>query len=291
MDIKILKYFIAVAEEKTISKAAQKLYISQPALSKQLKELENELDLQLFERGSRNIKLTEDGSFLLTQANEIVELMDKTLNNLNKNKEVNGEIYIGSGETKGVETIIPTINRFLTDYKNVTFDFYSGNANEIMEKIEKGVLDFGIVIEPVYKKDYNHIRLPYKETWGLLTAKNGIFKENKVISPKDIMNIPLMVSKQSFHDQILSNWLGENLYNLNVVSTYNLLYNASILVNNNIAHAICIENIINTENTNLKFIPFSPHLNSELSIIWKKNKKLSRAAEKFISILKTFIYK
>ena len=137
MDIKILKYFIAVAEEKTISKAAQKLYISQPALSKQLKELENELDLQLFERGSRNIKLTEDGAFLLTQANEIVELMDKTLNNLNKNKEVNGEIYIGSGETKGVETIIPTINRVLTDYKNVTFDFYSGNANEIMEKIEK----------------------------------------------------------------------------------------------------------------------------------------------------------
>ena len=142
MDIKILKYFIAVAEEKTISKAAQKLYISQPALSKQLKELENELDLQLFERGSRNIKLTEDGAFLLTQANEIVELMDKTLNNLNKNKEVNGEIYIGSGETTGVETIIPTINRVLTDYKNVTFDFYSGNANEIMEKIEKGVLDF-----------------------------------------------------------------------------------------------------------------------------------------------------
>ena len=141
MDIKILKYFIAVAEEKTISKAAQKLYISQPALSKQLKELENELDLQLFERGSRNIKLTEDGAFLLTQANEIVELMDKTLNNLNKNKEVNGEIYIGSGETKGVETIIPTINRVLTDYKNVTFDFYSGNANEIMEKIDES-LDF-----------------------------------------------------------------------------------------------------------------------------------------------------
>ncbi len=204
MDIRILRYFVAVAEEKSITKAAQKLYISQPALSKQLKELENELELSLFERKGRNIQLTDDGKFLLSQANEIIKLMDKTINNLDKNKEISGEIFIGAGETKGIETILPTVRKLLSAYPAISFDFYSGNADEIIYRLDSGLLDFGIIIEPVYKKNYEHLRLPHKEIWGILTTKNGIFKDYSFISPKDIKNIPLSVSKQSFHDQILA---------------------------------------------------------------------------------------
>ena len=289
MDIRILRYFVAVAEEKSITRAAQKLYISQPALSKQLKDLENELELSLFEKKGRNIQLTDDGKFLLSQANEIIKLMDKTINNLDKNKEISGEIFIGAGETKGIETILPTVSELLSAYPDVSFDFYSGNADEIIYRLDNGLLDFGIIVEPVYKKDYEHLRLPHKEIWGILTTKNGIFKDYSSISSKDIKNIPLSAPKQSFHDQILADWLGENFYNLNIVSTYTLLYNTSLLVKKGISHAICIDGIINTENTDLKFIPFSPALNSDISIIWKKNHKLSRAAEKFIDMLKESI--
>lgn len=285
MDIRILKYFIAVVEEKNITKAAQNLFISQPALSKQLKDLESELNIKLFHRGSRNIKLTEDGIFLYEQAKEIISLLDKTVSNIHMQKEIIGKIFIGAAETKAMETITPTIKSLISKHKNITFDFFSGNADEITEKLNNGLIDFGIIIEPIYKKNFEHLSLPFEETWGLLTTKNGIFSKKNSIAPNDLKNIPLITSKQSFHDQILSDWLNSNISNFNIIATFNLLYNASKLVENKIGHAVCIDGIINTVNKNLKFIPFEPPLKSNVSLIWKKNVKLSRAAEKFLKLL------
>lgn len=284
MDIRNLRYFLTVAKEKNITRAAKSLYISQPALSRQLKELEEELNTTLFIRGSRNISLTDEGKYLLNQATEIIALMEKTLSNIGANQDINGEIYIGAAETAGMKYIADIYNTMLDTFPNISLNIFSGDFNEVTEKIESGILDFGVVVEPVQKKNFNYIRLPYKEIWGLLTTKNGIFKNHKNISSSDLEKIPLITSKQSFNDTILLNWLGKSFENLSLKISYNLLYNASHFVKNNIGHAICMDGIINTENTNLKFIPFYPPLQSELSLIWHKNRQLSKAAQKFLDL-------
>ena len=282
MDIRILRYFIAVAKEKNITKAAQNLYISQPALSRQLKELEEELNTNLFIRGSRTISLTDDGKYLLNQAKEITALMDKTLTNMGTNENISGEIYIGAGETEGIKHIADIYSIMSKTFPSISLNIFSGDFNEVKEKLENGILDFGIVIEPVKKDNFNYIKLPHKETWGILTTKNGIFKNYEKISPSDLENIPLILSKQSFDDTVLLNWLGKSFENLPLKLSYTLLYNAIHFVKKNTGHAICLDGIINTENTDLKFIPFYPPLQSELSLIWQKNRQLSKAAQKFL---------
>lgn len=284
MDIRILRYFVAVAKEKNITKAAQSLYISQPALSRQLKELEEELGTPLFIRGNRNISLTDDGKYLLNQASEIIALMDKTLSNIGTYENISGEIYIGAGETEGIKHIANIYSAMLDTFPSISLNIFSGDFNEVREKLENGTLDFGIVVEPVQKENFNYIKLPHKETWGILTTKNGIFKNHEKIYPSDLENIPLILSKQSLNDTVLLNWLGKSLENFSLKISYSLLYNASHFVRKNVGHAICLNGIINTENTNLKFIPFYPSLQSELSLVWRKNKQLSRAAQKFLDL-------
>ena len=284
MDIRILRYFIAVAKEKNITKAAQSLYISQPALSRQLRELEEELNTTLFIRGNRNISLTDDGKYLLNQANEIIALMDKTLSNIGTNDSISGEIYIGAGETEGIKHISDIYSTMLDTFPSVSLNIFSGDFNEVKEKLENGTLDFGIVVEPVQKENFNYIKLPHKETWGILTTKNGIFKNHEKISPSDLENVSLISSKQSLNDTVLLNWLGKSFESLFLKISYSLLYNATHFVKKNIGHAICLDGIINTENTDLKFIPFYPPLQSELSLIWHKNRQLSKAAQKFLNL-------
>lgn len=289
MDFRVLNYFLTVAQEKTISKAAESLHLSQPTLSKQLKELEEELGVQLFTRGNREITLTEDGQYLVNRGKEILSLVDTTITNLSSKEAISGELVIGGGETKAMQFIAENIRLLSKEHPDLKIRLYSGNADDVSEKMNKGIIDFGIVIDPVEKKKYDYLRLPRTDYWGLLVHKNHPIAKKKVILPKDLKSLSLFVSNQSLVDDQIGEWLGVNLDSLQIIGTYNLLYNASIMVQEGVGCALCIDGIINTQGTDLCFIPLKPDLEAGLNIIWKKNSLLSKAASAFLSFIQQSI--
>lgn len=286
MEFRVLKYFLAVAREKNISKAAKSLHLSQPTLSKQLKGLEEELGVTLFERGNREIRLTEEGLFLLSRGNEILNLVEKTTINLRKDEVVTGEIYVGGGETRAMSLIAKVTKRMMDDYPEIKLYLYSGNADDVMEKLDNGLLDFGVVVNPTNKQKYKSISLPQTDKWGLLVRSNHFLAENEAITPEDLRGVPLLISQQRLVSDQISEWFGNNLDQLHIVGSYNLLYNASLMVEEGVGCALCIDGIINTTNTSLIFVPLKPELDASLSLIWKKNQTMSIAATKFLDKLK-----
>lgn len=288
MEIRVLRYFIAVVNEESISAAAKQLHLSQPTLSRQLKDLEMELGTDLFIRGNRKISLTKEGKYLLKKAKEIVDLADKTEANLKDSKEmISGEVYIGAGETEAMHLIAKTLKVLIKDYPNIRFHLYSGNADDIKSKLDSGLLDFGVVIEPTDKQKYEYAQLPAKDTWGVLMCKDSPLSDKQVISPVDLINKPLFISRQATVSNELTGWFGQSIDNLNIVATYNLLYNAALMVGEGIGYALCIDKIINTSgNSKLCFKPLQPKLEANLNIIWKKNQVFSNAAHTFINQLR-----
>lgn len=286
MELRVLKYFLTVAEEKTISKAAETLHLTQPTLSKQLKELEEELQVTLFHRGSREITLTEEGIYLRNRANEILSLVNATTINLQKDELIAGEINIGSGETRGFQLIADNLNILMANHQEVRVNLFSGNADDITEKIDKGLLDFGLVIDPVDKQKYEYLPLPNPDIWGVLVADTHPLAEMNSITPNDLSKEKIFISKQSQVSNQLASWFGQNIEHLEIVGTYNLLYNASLLVKNSNHVVLCIEGIINTHQTGLSFIPLSPSLTANINLIWKKRAVFSSAANYFLSVLK-----
>jgi len=288
VEIRVLRYFIAVANEESISAAAKQLHLSQPTLSRQLKDLEMELGTDLFIRGNRKISLTEEGKYLFKKAKEIVDLADKTEANLKDSKEmISGEVYIGAGETEAMHLIAKTLKVLIKDYPNIRFHLYSGNADDIKSKLDSGLLDFGVVIEPTDKQKYEYAQLPAKDTWGVLMCKDSPLSDKQVISPVDLIDKPLFISRQSTVSNELTGWFGESIDNLNIVATYNLLYNAALMVEEGIGYALCIDKIINTSgNSKLCFKPLQPKLEANLNIVWKKNQVFSNAAHAFINQLR-----
>ncbi|GIO25256.1 LysR family transcriptional regulator [Oceanobacillus sp. J11TS1] len=288
MDIRVLRYFITVANQESISGAANYLHLSQPTLSRQLNDLEKELGATLFTRGNRKISLTEEGMFLLEKAKEIVNLVDKTEANFNQAEEIiRGEIYIGGGETEAMSLIAKTLKEVLTVYPDIKFHTYSGNADDIASKLDSGLLDFGIVIEPADKQKYNYIQLPATDTWGVLMLKTSPLADKPFIEPKDLVDKPLIISRQTANSNELAGWFGQEIESLNIIGTYNLLYNASLMVKENIGYALCIDKLINTTgDSDLCFRPLSPKLEASLNIIWKKHQTFSKAATKFLHQLR-----
>ncbi|ASI84186.1 MULTISPECIES: LysR family transcriptional regulator [Bacillus] len=288
MDIRVLRYFIAVATQENISAAANALHLSQPTLSRQLNNLEEELGTTLFVRGNRKITLTDEGMFLLDRAKEIVDLVEKTEANFNQKYEIiSGEIHIGAGETEAMQFIAQTIKKVVSHHPNIKFHLYSGNADDITTKLDSGLLDFGIVIEPANKQKYDYLKLPATDVWGVLMRKDSPLAEKAYIHPTDLLNKPLIISRQTAVSNELSGWLGEEIENLNVIGTYNLLYNASLLVKENIGYALCIDKLMNTsEESTLCFRPLSPKLEAGLNILWKKHQTFSSATKIFLTYLR-----
>ncbi|ASI73465.1 LysR family transcriptional regulator [Bacillus thuringiensis] len=288
MDIRVLRYFIAVATQENISAAANALHLSQPTLSRQLNNLEEELGTTLFVRGNRKITLTDEGMFLLDRAKEIVDLVEKTEANFNQKSEIiSGEIHIGAGETEAMQFIAQTIKKVVSHHPNIKFHLYSGNADDITTKLDSGLLDFGIVIEPANKQKYDYLKLPATDVWGVLMRKDSPLAKKAYIHPTDLLNKPLIISRQTAVSNELSGWLGEEIENLNVIGTYNLLYNASLLVKENIGYALCIDKLMNTsEESTLCFRPLSPKLEAGLNILWKKHQTFSSATKIFLTYLR-----
>ena len=220
MDIRTLQYFLAVAREESISGAAEFLHMTQPPLSRQLKELEAELGKQLFIRGNRKITLTEDGMILRKRAEEIVALMEKTKAEINASAEnITGDIYIGCAETEGMRMLAKIISKIRQEYDHIHFHIFSGQAEDVSERLDSGLLDFGLFIEPADLKKYDFIKLPITDIWGLWMTKASPLAENKTIKPHDLLGLPLIISNQAMVKNEIAGWMGGNYDNLNIVAT------------------------------------------------------------------------
>lgn len=292
MEIRLLKYFLKVVQEGSISAAAYSLHITQPTLSRQLKYLEEQLDTTLFIRGNRNISLTDGGLLLHKRAEEIIRLVEKTEKDfLHNNDIISGDIYIGCGETDSMRVVARITKELQSEYPHVKVHLFSGNADDITENLDKGLLDFCILIEPADIKKYDFLRLPIKDQWGLLMPTDSALASHDVISPDDLLNIPLLTSRQTMVNNEFSGWLGSNFEKLNIVATYNLIYNASLMVEEGVGYALCLYKIINTTgNSKLCFRPLSPKLESFLDIVWKKDHIFSSSSLDFLKRLQKELY-
>ena len=270
MELRVLKYFLAVAQEENISKAAQLLHITQPTLSRQLIDLELELKTKLLIRGKRNkkITLTDEGKLLKARAQEIIELANKTKTEfLFDEKNIIGDIYIGGGETDAMRIVAKTAKKLAKKYPDIKYNLYSGNGEDVKEKLNKGLLDFGIFIEPFDKKEFDFISFTQKDHWGILMRKDSHLAKKDFITPQDLKGIPILSSRQFLVKNLLSGWLGYDFENLNIVGTYNLLFNASIMVDEGFGYALCIDKLINlTGKSNLCFKPLKPTLEAGILI-------------------------
>jgi len=287
MDIRVLQYFLAVARESSITKAAESLNMTQPPLSRQLKELEEELGKQLLIRGNRKVTLTEEGMILRKRAEEMVALMEKTKSEIiSSGENISGEIYIGGGETEGIRLIAKVAEKIQKKHSNISYNLFSGNSDDVTERLDQGLLDFGILIEPADIKKYDFIKLPTRDRWGLLMRRDHPLAMKQGIKPEDLHGTPLIASRQSLAHNELSGWLGKQYESLHIVTTYNLLYNASLMVEENVGCALCLDHIIpEYENSPLCFRPLEPQITVGLDIVWKKYQVFTKPATLFLNML------
>lgn len=287
MEFRLLKYFLMVAREENITKAANLLHITQPTLSRQLIQLEEELGVTLFQRSKHRIILTEDGMLLRRRANEIISLMEKTQQELTKEcDDLVGEISIGCGETQNMSYLSQKIKEFHKVHPLVKFHIHSTTADEIKERIENGLLDMGLVIEPVDISKYNFFRLPQKEQWGILVHEKHRLAQKTFITPNDLINEPLIIAKRTAVQNELINWFNNSSEKLNIVATYNLILNAANMVKHQIGVALCFNLNFDNLYQDLRFIPLFPEIKTGAVLIWKKNHIYSQTMFHFIKSIK-----
>lgn len=293
MELRVLRYFLAVAREESISDAAEFLHITQPTLSRQLMDLEEELGKQLLIRGKRNrkIMLTEDGMRLRKRAEEIVALADKTeAEFLAADDAVSGDVYIGCGESDAMRIIAKTAVKLRQDYPDIHFHLYSGNAEDVSERMEKGLLDFGIFITSANIDKYDYLKLPAYDTWGLIMRKSDKLAAKDFITPQDLQGLPLIMSRQALVQEDISRWGKKQIQDLNVVATYNLVYNAAIMTREGFGYTLTLDKLANTgSDSDLCFRPLKPELRINLNLVWKKYQIFSKASQKFLEYLKNEI--
>ena len=288
MEIRVLKYFLTVAEIGNITKAANSMHLTQPTLSRQLQDLERELGQKLFVRGSKSVTLTPEGMVLRRRAQEIMELVEKTENEFFSIKDdVSGDIFIGAGETKTIKLIADVMKTLQKKYQKIKFHIVSGDSEDLSEKLDKGILDFCIFIEPFIPDKYNYINLSEKDTWGILLRQDDPLAKKESIKVEDIINLPILISRQaikkSFENNPILDWFGDNFDKMHIAGTYNLLYNAAIMTENEIGYALGLDRLIaDTLNSPLTFRPLNPKLQVCVSIAWKKNQVFSKAAKLFL---------
>ncbi len=290
MEIRVLRYFLAIAREETITGAANHLHMTQPTLSRQIKDLEEELGQKLLVRGSHRVKLTPEGMLFRKRAEEIISMVDKTEAEFTSMEQtISGDIYIGGGETEAVRLVAEIIKDIQNAYPGIHYHLYSGNAEDVTERLDKGLLDFGILIEPADFSKYDSVKIPAKDVWGVVMRKDSPLAGKTSIRKEDLWNVPLICSRQAMqHGRSgeFAEWFGEDLEKANVVTTFNLVYNAAILVDAGIGYAVTIDKLADTtQSSSLCFRPLEPKLESGLAIVWKKYQIFSSAASLFLERL------
>ncbi|MEM1506182.1 LysR family transcriptional regulator [Domibacillus sp. 8LH] len=292
MELRVLRYFLAVAREGSMTAAADVLHVTQPTLSRQLKDLEEELGKKLFKRGSHSVMLTDEGVLLRKRAEEIIEMVDKVEAEFTSMEEtISGDVYIGSGETEAMKQIAQVVKELQSQYPNIRIHLYSGNEDDITDRLDKGLLDFGILIQPADLSKYNYIDLPAKDVWGVVMRKDSPLTSKEAIQAADLLEVPVICSrqaiKQTYSKNDFADWFGDDFGKLNVVTTYNLAYNAAIMAAEGIGYAIVLDKIVNTSSGSaLCFRPLEPKLESGLNIVWKKHQVFSAATGVFLEAVR-----
>lgn len=282
MEIRHLHYFLMIAREGTISGAAQALHVSQPSLSRQMHDLEHELGCTLFERGSRRITLTEAGMRLRRRAEEIVDLVGKTEAELRVSANtLAGEVRIGSGETPAMGLIADVIADMQAAYPLVQFSIFSGNAEDVGERLDMGRIDFGLFVGKADLDRYETVELPAWSVWGVLMREGDALAAREAVTPQDLAGRPLIISRQARNEVV--RWFKRDIASLDVVATYNLLYNAALLAQRGVGYVICIRDIIETSAANgLVFRPLYPGVSTGIHLAWKRYQTFSPAADMFL---------
>lgn len=288
MELRVLKYFLAVAREENFTKAARQLHLTQPTLSRQIAELEEELGVELFVRGRHSIILTEDGMMLKRRAQEILTLADKTKRDfLQKDKNLEGVISVGSGEFLSTRLLTDCIAQFSRRHPLVRYEFYSGNAENIRDNIERGLLDIGLMSAPVDIQKYDFVSMPVKEEWGALVDSDSPLAEKRAILPKDLAGVPLVSTLGRIMEKRIDEWFGKYAGQVNIVAKGNLLYNEAMMAQSNLGAVIGIR--LNCEYEGLRFIPLSPPIKSETALAWKKEQVFSNAVSSFIDFVSQYL--
>ena len=288
MELRVLKYFLAIAREENFTKAAQQLHITQPTLSRQIAQLEEELGVDLFVRSNHNIILTEDGMILKRRAQEILSLADKTKRDfLHKDENLEGVISIGSGEFLSTRCLTDCIAQFRRKHPLVRYEFYSGNAGNIRDQIERGLLDIGLMSEPIDIRKYEFISMPIKEEWGAFVREDSPLINKDFIAPQDLVDIPLILPLGDFAESHIGKWLGEYISQIDIIAKGNLLYNEAMMAQSNIGAVIGIR--LKSNYDRLRFIPLNPSLKIDTALAWKKEQIFSAATTAFIDFSKQYL--
>ncbi len=288
MEIRVLKYFLLVAREENITKAANLLHLTQPTLSRQLMQLEEELGVQLFRRSKHHIILTEEGMLLRRRAEEIVALADKTKDDLqHREEQLTGTIAVGSGELQSSRFLTQLLTAFQEKNPLVRFAIYSGNSDNIKERIERGLLDVGLLQEPVDISKYSFVRTPCWEQWGVLVRDDSELAARENVSPAELASVPLILPERESVQNELFNWFGSYAEGLHITATGNLLYNLASLVRASGGSVLTLN--LDCTYEGLRFIPLSPPLESNTVLVWKKAQTFSAAAAALIKFSEKYI--
>ena len=285
MDFRMLQYFLAVTKEENITRAAERLHISQPYLSKQLMELENEFGKQLLIRGKRKITLTEDGILLRKRAEEILALVEKTESDLSSDSpQINGEIAIGGNPS---QTVLKAASSLRAQYPDVHFQFYSSDAIDVLERLEHGSLDFAVFLKPIDVTDYDYISLPESSLWGLLMPSGCELARKDHIEKTDLPKIPLIFHRRAGLQQLISHWAGIDIEKLNIAATYNVINGSPVkFIRSGLGYYLTTKDLLpGSLEEDVCFRPLYPPLEIHYAFIWKRNAFFSKAAEAFLSVL------
>ncbi|BDR58909.1 LysR family transcriptional regulator [Xylocopilactobacillus apicola] len=290
MELQELSNFIAIAETGNITKAAKRLHISQPALSRQLQSLEKELGVKLAERDSRHLYLTENGNYFLQRAKEVLAMVDKTKYELHSQNIVSGDVYLGCGETQAMHLMAKVTKMMRERYPETYIHLFSGSGDQLRYKLQAGLLDFALLIDPTDTKNYDFLSLNASDTWGILMHPTNPLTSKKVITPADVDGIPSIFPRQKYNFSQIENWLGHPISDDQIIGTYNLLFNAAVMVQEDVGMVYCLDRLINIVNVaDLVYRPLSPALTTGINFIWLKNRTLSSAAAAFLEIMQEVI--
>lgn len=287
MEIRTLQYYLAVIREGTISAAAQALHVAQPSLSRQMKELEEDLGAPLFVRGNRRIALTEEGMVLKKRAEEMVRLMKMTEDEITQiRNHISGSVRIGAGESWSFHYLARTAAALAQEHPDIRFHITSGDTQDLMDELNKGLIDFAVIFTDIDHTLYQSVELPAEDSFGLLMRKDCPLAAKKEIRLKDLQGIPLLISRaaEPYYSGL------EEYSSLNIIGTYNLIYNASLLVEDGLGYAVCFERLINTAGDSpLCIRPIVPEKKTAGYLIWKKYQVFSPAVQMFIDRIRTVI--
>lgn len=292
MDTRLLEYFLAIAEEGNMTRAAENLHVTQPTLSKQLNKLEELVGAELFQRTSRRMILTEAGLTLHDRARIILELTEKTITDLQQtDTEIRGTLKMSVAESDAFREVAQIFKTIYEKYPNIQFDIHSGDVNDVTDPLDQGIVDFGLLVGTPNLEKYNVLKLAQEDEWGVLFRKGDSFSEHEAITPEMLKDKPLLVSRQAMNTNELSGWSGYSMEEANVIATYNLINNAALMAEEGLGYLFSLDRLANTTETgNLSFRPLDPSITAPLHLVWRKNQRFSPAAEVFLEAARKHLH-